>query len=803
MIWFPSGRDARTEIPGKMEKKACRPVKHPAATGPMETEKKTGPKRWKRPLLFSAAAFFVVAVFLGAYLWHLSAVIDKRFSSRKWSVPSTIYSDSTILFPGQTINRETLRDKLGRLAYRTVATEPRRAGEMRWQETPLEIRLRDLDMPSKQREEFPVRIDFEGDRIASIARIDTGENLPLLEIEPEEIMLLFGQEREQRELVSIGQVPLFLKQAVIAAEDNRFYEHHGFDPRGILRALYTNLRHGEIRQGGSTLTQQLVKNYFLTPERTLKRKVREFFMAVALELRYTKDEILEIYLNEIYLGQKGSIAVCGVGEASRFYFGKSVDRLSLDEAAVIAGLIKGPNRYSPYENAERCRERRDWVIAEIRQNGWISREACDAALAAPLEPVGYAAYGKKAPYFIDYLLGQLPVYYAPGDLASRGLSLFTTLDTQVQAAAERALEKGLERLEKNYPALKRPEEEAKLQGAVVVMQPRTGYILAMAGGRDYASSQFNRITQARRQPGSAFKPFVYLAGLDRFAPSYRLSNEPRSYEIDGVTWQPRNVHPVAENGLTLRRALAGSDNLATVDLAVQTGLLTVMNTAMAFRFSTPMKPWPSLALGAFEVIPLEMARAFCTFAAEGVEPNPLSMRAVVDEKGNLLEKRHLKIERIISPEKAYMMNSLLLSVVTEGTAHSLQSMGISFPAAGKTGTTNDNRDAWFIGYTPELLVLVWVGFDNGDPIYAEGSTAALPIWAELMQSIPQYLSGDWFRQPPGVVARTICRESGLLAVPNACPGTMEEVFLSKNAPVDSCPVHRDVRGDGIERGRGW
>jgi penicillin-binding protein 1B len=769
----------------------------------METERRTGQKRWKRPLALSAAVFFVVAVFLGVYLWHLCTVIDKRFSSRKWSVPSTIYSDSTILFPGQTVNRETFRDKLGRLAYRTVATEPRRAGEMRWQDTSLEIHLRDLDVPSKQRGGFSVRIDFEENRIAAIVRIDTGENLPLLEIEPEEIMLLFGPEREQRELVSIGQVPVCLKYAVIVAEDNRFYEHHGFDPRGIVRALYTNLRHGEIRQGGSTLTQQLVKNYFLTPERTLKRKVREFFMAVALELMYTKDEILEIYLNEIYLGQKGSIAVCGVGEASRFYFGKPVDRLSLAEAAVIAGLIKGPNRYSPYENAERCRERRNWVIGEIRRNGWISQEACDAAREAPLEPAGYAAYGKKAPYFIDYLLGQLPVYYAPGDLSSRGLSLFTTLDTQVQASAERALKEGLEQLEKNYPALRRTEEDAKLQGAVIVMQPRTGYILAMAGGRDYAASQFNRITQARRQPGSAFKPFVYLTGLDCFTPSSRLSNEPRSYEIDGMTWQPRNVHPVAEKGLTMRQALAASDNLATVDLAVRTGLLTVMNTAMAFRFSTPLKPWPSLALGAFEVIPLEMARAFCTFAAEGVEPNPLSMRALVDEKGNLLENRLLKIERVISPEKAYIMNSMLRSVVTEGTARSLRSMGISFPAAGKTGTTNDNRDAWFIGYTPDILALVWVGFDNGDPVYAEGSTAALPVWAALMRSIPQYLSGGWFRQPPGVVTRTICRESGLPAVPNGCPETMEEVFLLKNAPADSCPVHRDVRTDGIERGRGW
>jgi len=769
----------------------------------METKVKENRETGKRLFLLLAAALASAALLLGAYLWHLSAVIDKRFSTRRWSVPSTIYSDSTLLFPGQRINEETLKEKLRRLAYRTVAAEPGRMGEMRWQGNLLEIFLHDLDMPSKRRDGFPVKMDIQDREISSIVRTDTGETLSLLEIEPEEITLLFGAEREQRELVSINQVPAHLKYAVIAAEDSRFYEHHGFDVRGILRALYTNIRHGEVRQGGSTLTQQLVKNYFLTPERTLKRKLKEFFMAVAMELTYNKDEILEIYLNEIYLAQKGSIAVCGVGEASRFYFGKSVERLSLSEAAAMAGLIKGPNRYSPYENANRCRERRDWVLRELLSNGWISPEACDEALAAPVEPAGYAAYGKKAPYFIDYLVSQLPVYYDPDDLSSRGLSLFTTLDTQVQTAAEEALDAGLRQLERNNPALRRREDGEKLQGAVVVMQPRTGYILAMAGGRDYTASQFNRVTQAKRQPGSAFKPFVYLTALDRFTPSSVLSNEPRSYDMDGRTWQPRNTHPVAEDGLTMRRALAVSDNLATVDLAVKTGLLRIMNTAMNFRFSTPLKPWPSLALGAFEVIPLELARAFCTFAAEGVQPNPLFMRALVDEKGNLLEKRHLKIERRVSPEKAYVMNSLLRSVVTEGTAHSLLSMGISFPAAGKTGTTNDNRDAWFVGYTPDILALVWVGFDNGDPVHAEGSVAALPIWADLMKSIPQYISGRWFRQPPGVVTRTVCRESGRLAVPNACPETVTEVFLLKNAPGESCPVHRYGHAGGMGGGVPW
>jgi penicillin-binding protein 1B len=321
------------------------------------------------------------------------------------------------------------------------------------------------------------------------------------------------------------------------------------------------------------------------------------------------------------------------------------------------------------------------------------------------------------------------------------------------------------------------------------MQPKTGYILAMAGGRDYSVSQFNRITQARRQPGSAFKPFVYLTGLSEFTPSSILSNEPKTYEIDGKVWQPQNVNLVAEHGLRLRTALAMSDNLATVDLAMKVGLKSIVNTALTFPFSTPMVPLPSLALGAFEMIPLELARAYCTFAADGAQPYPLSMKAVVDERGQILEQRHLKIESLISLGEAYIMNSLLRNVVTEGTARSLTWRGITFPVAGKTGTTNGYRDAWFVGYTPNILALVRVGFDNGDSVHAEGAIAALPIWSELIKALPQYTSGSWFRKPPDVVTRKVYSQSGQLAVIFRCPEPLEEIFLKKNVPTKYCPLH--------------
>ena len=755
----------------------------------MEKKRRSKKVSLKRLLVFTTVSLVVIITGLALYMWYLSTVIDKRFSARRWSIPSRVYSDSMLLYPGQTINLKLFHEKLNHLEYRDVSREPELKGEMYGKGSVLDIYLHDLKMPSKQREGFPIKIVFQDNQIASIERLDTNQLVPILELEPEEIMLFFGRERERRQLVSINQVPVYLMYAVLAAEDSRFYQHHGVDPRGILRALYANIRHGRVRQGGSTLTQQLAKNYFLTPERTLRRKFKEFLMAVIMELMYDKNAIFEIYLNEIYFGQKGSIAIHGVGEASYYYFGKPVQRLSLAEAATIAGLIKGPNQYSPYVDSERCKQRRNAVLRDIYKKGWITKEERDVTIASPVKPVGYTAYGKKAPYFIDYLAGQLPIFYSPEDLASLGLSIYTTIDTQVQMATERALERGLARLEKANPALRRSGPDKKLQGAVIVMQPKTGYILAMAGGRDYSVSQFNRITQARRQPGSAFKPFVYLTGLSEFTPSSLLSNKPKTYEVDGKLWQPQNTNPVAENGLRLRTALAKSDNLATVDLAMKVGLTRIVNTAQTFRFSTPMAPQPSLALGSFEVIPLELARAYCTFAADGVQPYPLSMKMVVDEKGKILEQRHLKIKSLISPGEAYIMNSLLRSVVTEGTARSLAWRGITFPVAGKTGTTNNYRDAWFVGYTPDILALVWVGFDNGDSVDAEGSVAALPIWAELMKALPRYTSGSWFRRPPDVVTRIVCSQSGQLAVKNRCPEPLEEIFLKKNVPTKYCTLH--------------
>jgi penicillin-binding protein 1B len=742
-------------------------------------------------LVFAAAAAFAMASAAGAliYCLLLSQKIEQSFSGRRWRAPSRVYSDSTILYPGQIVNRTLLNEKIHRLGYRRVSHVPQRRGEARAAKDFLELFTQGPKAGSRPAP-FCVRIKFADSQIVSIERTDGSEALSMLELEPEELMRFYGPDHERREVVALKQIPRHLVHAVLSAEDKRFYRHHGFDPAAILRAVYTNLRHGEIRAGGSTITQQLAKCYFLTSRRTLRRKLKEFFMAITLETMCGKEEILEMYLNEIYFGQKGILAIHGIAEAAMFYFGKSASELSIAESAALAGLIRGPNRYSPYVSSDRCRTRRNSVLKAMRQNGWITEDELQRALGQSVSAAGYTLNEKKASYFMDYVSGQMAALYATDVLTGSGLSIYTTLDTQVQMAAEWALEKGLSRLEQSRPGLRQRPEGEKLQGAIVVMQPRSGAILALAGGRSYRKSQFNRITQARRQPGSAFKPFVYVGALDDFFPTSMLSNQHQSYLQGNRNWVPKNIVPVDDLSVTLKRALAQSINLPTVNLAVQLGLENIIKRADAFGFTTPIKAYPSLALGAFEVIPLELARAYCVFAADGVLPYPLSVKKVVDEDGHVLERRHTAIERVISPAKAFLMTSMLRGVVTDGTARKLKERGVTVPVAGKTGTSNDYRDAWFVGYTPDVLALVWVGLDDGTSLRAGGATAAMPIWADLIKAIPRYVSGGWFKVPPGVVTLKICTKSNRRATEKACPKTEEEFFLQDNAPADTCRAHR-------------
>ncbi|WP_300673490.1 PBP1A family penicillin-binding protein [Desulfoluna sp.] len=732
---------------------------------------------------------FIGVLAASLYCWHLTGLVEKRFSGRRWQIPSMIYSDTTLLYPGRKIDWPSFIEKLEGIGYRESRDTPQKKGDYLRSGDGLEIYLNDLTVPGKSRLGFLALLTFQDSVILSMVRQDSGQPLPILELEPEVLMRYFGKERELRQVVAIDEIPVTLQHAVMSAEDSRFYTHFGVDPRGILRAIYTNLRHGAIRQGGSTLTQQLAKNYFLTSERTFSRKLNELFISLAIELKYEKDEILGIYLNEIYFGQKGSASVNGAGEASRFYFNKRVQDLTLAESATLAGLIKGPNLYSPYKNIERSRKRRNVVLSAMQKNGWISEEEMKTASAEPITVSGFQVYSQTAPYFLDYVSSQLRDIYPATTLSSMGYSIYTTLDTQVQAAAERALEKGLARLEQKNPKLRRSDPAKRLQGAIVVLQPRTGNILAMVGGRDYRVSQFNRVTQARRQPGSCFKPLVASVLLDQFTPADLLSNTKSDYTVDGKTWTPKNFSEQKETRLSVRNMLRISSNRAAVDMAVRGGIERVVRRLEPFHFTTPVSPWPSLVLGTSEVIPMDLARAYAVFASDGIQPYPLSLKDVADERGGQLVGRHMKIETVLSPGEAFLITSMLEGAVKSGTGRSLSRYGIDFPVAGKTGTTNNYRDAWFVGYTSDLLALVWVGFDNNAPLYATGGSAALPIWADLVSAIPGYVSGNGFFPPPDVVQINVCRESGARASGLRCPDAYEEYFIESNLPAETCPIH--------------
>jgi penicillin-binding protein 1B len=741
--------------------------------------------RWALVLALAAAAG------LAGYGWWLSHQLQERFAGLSWSLPSRVYSDVMFLYSGLELDRGQLLAQLSDRGYRRVAAPPGRPGQYRPVEGGAELHLEGAGR-------LRITTGAQGLRLRPAGG---GPEPELVELQPVELGQYFGPERESRRLVRLQNLPPHLVQAVLAAEDRSFRVHPGLDPVGILRALWVNLRRGEVVQGGSTITQQLAKSYFLEPERTLARKLKEAFLALVLEATFGKDQILEMYLNEIYLGQRGSAAVAGVGEAALFYFGRPAGELSLEQAALLAGLIRAPNRLSPHRHPQRARARRDQVLAAMAEEGWISRERARKAGREPLRVADYQAYHRRAPYFLDFVFAQLARLYPPEELRRLGLAIHTTLDWGVQRAAEQALAQGLARLEKDHPRL--AGADSPLQGAVVVLEPATGRVLAMVGGRSYGRSQFNRAARARRQPGSTFKPFVYLAGLEELSPAEPLSNRPRTYRVAGRAWRPQNYAPHPAGEVRMREALSHSLNLPTVDLALKVGLTQVAATARGLGLELTGRPTPAWALGAMEVTPLELARAYCPLAADGVLPRALAVGRVQGPQGEELMRRHVAKRQVTTPAKAYIISSFLRSAVEEGTARSLRRRGVRGPVAAKTGTTDGFRDAWFVGYTPGMVALVWVGFDQGGSVGASGAGAALPIWAGLAKAAPWRLAGAWPPPPPGVVELTLCRESGRPAGP-ACPRVFRELFLDHRRPTGSCPLHqpdRDPAGD-ILRGIG-
>ena len=735
----------------------------------------------------------------GGYALSVSDEIAQNFEGHRSRLPSKVYSDSLTLLPGQNIEILGLVDRLHRLNYQQTDAKVLSKGEFRVTDKAIDIHLRDFTYPQETERGYWLRIVLSGLGIARLENVTERREIYSAEIEPELIARFFGQQREEREPVTLAETPPTLVNAILAIEDKYFYLHPGVNPVSTVRALASNALHGGGRPGGSTITQQLVKNVYLTHERTVARKLKEMVRAFVLEMIYDKDQILEAYLNEIYFGQSGSVAICGAGEAARFYFQKDVQSLDLAESATLAALIQNPGRHNPRKQVERARRRRDLILSRMLEQNLITREQHDAARRLDIHVATHNPSRTIAPYFVDFLRDQLIDSYTDDVLTSDGLRIFTTLDTSLQGHAERSLQDGITRLEKAYTRLT-SDPKNPLQAAILVIQPQTGYIRAMMGGRSYRQTQLNRVVNSRRQPGSIFKPIVYLAGFERsvrdrdfrFTAIDEVADEPFDWTYDNgrQSWSPKNFANHEYGTVTVRTGLEKSINRVTAKLAQKIGLDRVLETAEAIGISQELPPYPSVVLGAIEVSPLEIAQAFTTLAGQGSRSRLFSIRDVVDAEGNVLEKKSVKVRQVVSPQAAYLTTSLMQGVFTRGTATSASRYGFSHIAAGKTGTTSDSRDAWFLGYTPDLLAVVWVGFDKKKGTGLTGASGALPIWAEFMSKALAGQTDEEFPIPPGVVVVDIDRECGMLANYDS-KDVIAEAFLEGTEPTEECPTGKD------------
>jgi 1A family penicillin-binding protein len=540
---------------------------------------------------------------------------------------------------------------------------------------------------------------------------------------------------EKRIFVPLQQIPPALRNAIIAVEDSRFYSHFGVDVRGVLRAAYANFRHGRVVEGGSTITQQLAKVLFLTPDRSFSRKVKEALLALELEKRYSKDRLLELYLNQVYMGH----GAFGVEAAARMYFGKSVQDLTLPEAAMLAALPRSPGNYSPFERPELAQRRRAIVVGRLLEQGYISEAEAKATNRAPLGLVSSERRRGSGQYFLEYLQQGLEAKYGSDVLYKSGLAVYTTLDPVLQRASEHALRDGLQALVARQTARAKNRGDqgapAAPEGAVVVMEASTGYVKALIGGADFSRTEFNRALHAHRQPGSAFKPFVYLAALEAgHAPTEVLDDSPIRYVTAGKVWEPVNYDGKFRGPVTLQQALEESINVPTIRLLEQIGVDSVIDVARRAGIQSPLPRDLTLALGSGDVTLLELTAAYGTFANQGVHMEPVMVRYVTDAQGRLLEENIPQGREAIDPAMAVGLTQMLRGVVERGTA--VGARVLERPLAGKTGTTNDFSNAWFLGYTPSLVAGVWVGHDRPRTLGPDetGARVALPIWVAVMRT---------------------------------------------------------------------
>jgi len=744
-------------------------------------------RRWLAWLLLLLMAVGLAGLMYG---WYLDHVVRVKFEGKRWAIPARVFARPLELYVGAPLTAAQFGEELKRLGYRRERHPDKPGGyssyKGRFVLHTRPFRFWDGDAPSHYLE---VRFDDTGLTLLRDAR--SGKELPVVRLEPPQIGSIYPAHHEDRILVPREDLPPMLVQTLLTVEDRAFYSHHGVDPKAILRALWSNLRAGSVVQGGSTLTQQLVKNFYLTDARTFTRKLNEAAMALLLEQHYGKDDILEAYANEIYLGQDGERAIHGFGLASLFYFSRPLNELDLPRIALLVGMIRGPSYYNPLRHPERARERRNLVLKLLAEQGVISPQEARRAMDRPLDVStsrGRAASTHRA--FLDVVRRQLHRDYEEEDLNSEGLRIFTTLDPWVQGQAEKVLAARLDALEKS-----RKLPSGKLQGAVVVASADGGELQAVVGGRHSRYAGFNRALDARRSVGSLIKPVVYLAALSR--PSrYTLLTPVDDSPIEirdrkGNVWSPENFDKTSHGPVPLHRALAHSYNQATVRLGMEVGLRSVIDTLRALGLKQDLKPYPSLLLGAVPLSPLNVAQLYQTLATGGFHAPLRAIREVTDAAGAPLSRYPIRVRQAADPAAVYLVDKVLQEVVRSGTGRGLSRwLAPEFTVAGKTGTTDDLRDSWFAGFTGDRVAVVWVGRDDNQPAGLTGGAGALQVWGDMMRRIgaaPLVLA-----RPDTIEIVWIDPETGLRA-DDQCPGAVQFPFVRGSGPREesSCVQRSD------------
>jgi len=665
------------------------------------------------------------------YAGYLNIVLRDTFAGKRWQLPATVYAQPEELFVGKPVTNAQLRLILKRLSYRQRSINTARS----YQYAPNRFVINQpaVQFWDQHQSAMTLRIRLAENRITELVNVQTGRSQEIVRLEPEIIGKFYPASNEDRQLTALNDVPQNLVQALLSTEDKKFYQHHGVNPLSILRALLANIRAGKAVQGGSTLTQQLVKNMFLTPDRNLWRKLNEAIMAVLLDAQFDKDEILEAYLNEIYLGQDGKRAVHGIAAASEYYFARQVKDLELQHAALLVGMIKGPSYYNPRRHPQRAKKRRDLVLQQMYKDGVISKQVMERATKKGL---GVVSVRKQAnspyPAFLDLVKTQLRRDYSDSDIANEGLRIFTTLQTQKQYSVQAITSSRAAQLEKRYAVAKN-----NLQAAAIVVEPQTGEVMALTGSRFKADAGFNRALNAVRQIGSLIKPVTLLTALqqdDAISLATLIDDKPLVISQPDGDWRPVNFDKKFREQVTLYEAMTRSYNVPFVNLGMRVGVGEVLETVNSLGIRQKLSEYPSSLLGAMRLSPYDVAQLYQPFSAGGFYTPLQAIRSVIGPNNEPLKRYAVRVRQVMSAEQHLLVTTAMQGVMRSGTGKSARAvLPAEFGVAGKTGTTDELRDSWFAGFSGDELAVVWLGADNNTPIKMTGSSGALSIWSDIIK----------------------------------------------------------------------